>query len=407
MNLNQFKSFNPKALILATLSVAALASCTKDEISQDLSQTSPKQEINSQEKATGQYMVTLKDGVQVKGLSLGTQLDKVRDAANQLLADNGMNGVAINIENTLGSGFTTMLTTDQIATLKNDSRVAFIEEDRIVHPAMADGDIKSTTIGTVQQTSWGVTQVGGSSDGTGKTAWIIDSGIDPNHSDLNVDKTRSKSFLASTQGTDYASYADAYGHGTSVAGIIGAKNNGFGTVGVAAGANLVSLRVMDATGAAYVSKIVAALNWVAYYGKAGDVVNLSIGFGASTTVDDAVKKVAAKGIYVVAAAGNNGGDASLMSPARVNATNVYTVSAMNSLGVFASTSNYGATTVDYAAPGVNIVTTAKGGGYAIFNGTSSAAPHMSGILLINAGSPKYNGYVTGDKDAVSDPIVSK
>ncbi|RYD74477.1 MAG: S8 family peptidase [Sphingobacteriales bacterium] len=406
MKKNQFKSFSPKALAIATLSVATLASCSKDEISNNMTQDNFKQEAPVSEKSTGEYIVVMKDGSQISGEASGSAAN-ILAQAKTMLAENNIGGIEINENNAISNGFTAKLTALQLSSLKSDNRIAYIEEDRIVYPAMADGDIKSTTIGTTQQKSWGVTKVGGPGNGVGKTAWIIDSGIDPNHSDLNVDKTRSKSFLTSTQGSDYKSYADAYGHGTSVAGIIGAKNNGFGTVGVAAGATLVSLRVMDAKGSAYVSKIAAALNWVAYYGKPGDVVNLSIGFGVSTTVDAAVKKVAAKGIYVAIAAGNSATDAANSSPARVNATNVFTVSNMNSTAIFNSTSNYGATTVDYAAPGVNIVTTAKGNGYAIFNGTSAAAPHMAGILLLNAGKPRANGYVSGDKDAKTDPIASR
>ncbi|MGZ5244847.1 MAG: S8 family peptidase, partial [Bacteroidia bacterium] len=373
MKNNIFKSFSTKALILATASVATLASCSKDELAQDLNnQNTPKQEMPATSgKITGQYMVTLKDGSQAdlhgRG-SYGNQLDKIRDMAKSLMSDNGIQSFELTDENAIGSGFTTKLTPEQIASLKKDARVALIEEDRLVNPAM--GDAVSTTISTVQQTSWGTTKVGGAGDGTGKTAWIIDSGIDPNHADLNVDKTRSKSFLTSTQAGTYTSYADEFGHGTNVAGIIGAKNNTIGTVGVAAGATLVSLRVMDRNGSAYLSKIVAALNHVAYYGKAGDVVNLSLGVAASSTLDAAVQKVAAKGIFVAIASGNNAGDAALRSPARVNATNVFTVSAMNSSGMFESWSNYGATTVDYSAPGASVVTSAKGGGYALFGGTS-------------------------------------
>jgi subtilisin family serine protease len=79
---------------------------------------------------------------------------------------------------------------------------------------------------------------------------------------------------------------------------------------------------------------------------------------------------------------------------------------MNSSNVFHSSSNYGSP-VDFAAPGVNIATTNKGGGYSIFNGTSSAAPHMAGILLLTGGSPKSSGFVTGDKDSNADRIASK
>ena len=410
-SIKKFESFSPKALALAVLSVATLASCSKDEISQDMAQHSTEQQAPiSQGKSTGNYIVVLKDGSEIAGqkhgLSYGTQLEKVKGMALSLLKDNGIPSVEINDDNNIGNGFTAKLSAEQISSLKKDTRVAYIEEDRLIQPSLS-GDVASSTISTVQKTSWGVTKVGGIGNGTGKTAWIIDSGIDPAHKDLNVDKTRSKSFLTSTQGSDYKSYADAFGHGTQVAGIIGAKNNTYGTVGVAANASLVSLRVMDRNGSAYLSKIVAALNWVATYGKAGDVVNLSIGTAPSTTLDAAVKKVASKGIFVAIAAGNSAKDASLYSPSRVNATNVFTVSNMDAYGKFNSTSNYGATTVDYAAPGTSIYTTAKGGGYAIVGGTSFSAPHMAGVLLMTGGRPKYSGYVTGDKDSKADKMVTK
>ncbi|MGZ5280709.1 MAG: S8 family serine peptidase [Bacteroidia bacterium] len=441
MKYNMFQSFSTKALILATVSVATLASCSKDEHGQDLNaQNTSQQEMSvTSSKITGQYMVVLKDGSRVdlhgRG-SYGNQLDKIRNMAQSLMSDNGIPAFELTDDNLIGSGFTTKLTAEQIASLKQDARVAYIEQDMLVAMGRPSGGGKGktttttdpaptdTTTGTTptdttttttetttggtstQMISWGVTKVGGAGDGTGKTAWIIDSGIDPNHTDLNVDKTRSKSFLTSTQAGTYTSYSDEFGHGTQVAGIIGAKNNSYGAIGVAAGANLVSLRVMDANGSAYVSKIVAALNWVATYGKAGDVVNLSIGVPASTTLDDAVKNVAAKGIFVAIASGNNSGDAALISPARVNATNVFTVSGMNSAGMFESWSNYGSP-VDYSAPGSNAYTTSRGGGYSYFGGTSAAAPHMAGVLLLTNGSPKYSGYVTGDKDSRPDPIVSR
>src|SRR5678815_3248042 len=112
----------------------------------------------------------------------------------------------------------------------------------------------------------------GYGDGTGKTAWIIDSGIDFDHPDLNVDVKRSKSFLTGNTSAD-----DENGHGTHVAGIIGAKNNNFGVLGVASGANLVSLRVLDKDGNGTLSSIIQALAYVNANGKAGDVVNMSIG----------------------------------------------------------------------------------------------------------------------------------
>src|SRR5690606_27835123 len=88
---------------------------------------------------------------------------------------------------------------------------------------------------------WNVAMVG-YGDGTGKAVWIIDSGIDTDHPDLNVDILRSKSFVSGI-----TSVEDGYGHGTSVAGVIAAKNNGSGLIGVASGATIISLRVFNDT----------------------------------------------------------------------------------------------------------------------------------------------------------------
>ena len=99
-----------------------------------------------------------------------------------------------------------------------------------------------------------------------------DSGIDFDHPDLNVNATKSKSFIP-----DVTSADDENGHGTHVAGIIGAKNNTIGVLGVASGANLISLRVLDKDGNGKLSYILQALSYVSSNAKSGDVVNLSLG----------------------------------------------------------------------------------------------------------------------------------
>jgi subtilisin family serine protease len=285
--------------------------------------------------------------------------------------------------------------------------VKSVDRDILVNAAQSSLETVATDATAIQIVSWGVTKVGGAGDGTGKTAWIIDSGIDYNHPDLNVDKTRSRSFLTSDMGGNWSSPSDEYGHGTQVAGIIGAKNDGQGAVGVAAGCNLVSLRIMNASGQCYSSALIKALNHVYTYGKPGDVVNLSVSFAANGTIDYYVQKVASRGIYVAIAAGNNNADASTKSPARVNGTNIYTVSGMLKDGSLWSSSNYGATTVDFAAAASEVYTTAKGGGYTTVGGTSMAAPHVAGILLVNAGKVNSAGTVTGDRDGKADPIAKR
>lgn len=239
-----------------------------------------------------------------------------------------------------------------------------------------------------EQTPWGVTRVG-SGDGQLKTAWVIDSGIDLDHPDLNVDVARSKSFLLSQPSAD-----DAFGHGTHVAGIIAAKANGFGVVGVAAGATVVALRVLDRRGSGPDSGVIQAIDWATQNGKAGDVINLSLITSYMQSMNDAVAGAGGKGLFVAIAAGNSATDASNYSPASADGTNVYTVSAFSTGDKWATYSNFGAP-VDLAEPGSSIYSTDKGGGYTTKSGTSMAAPHLAGILLLTGGVPKLGGLVIG------------
>ena len=143
-----------------------------------------------------------------------------------------------------------------------------------------------------------------------------------------------------------------------MAGIIGAKNNTIGVLGVASGASLVALKVLDKDGEGNLSYIIQAIAYINTIADAGDVVNMSVGGeSGSDILDQQVRNTAARGIYFSIAAGNENKLANLSSPARANASNVYTVSAVDSLDNFASFSNYGNDVVDYAAPGVRILST--------------------------------------------------
>ncbi len=248
--------------------------------------------------------------------------------------------------------------------------------------------------------TWNVKRVG-YGDGTGKTAWIIDTGIDFTHPDLTVDQTRSKSFI-----NGVTSAKDENGHGTHVAGIIGAKNNTFGVLGVASGATLVSLRVLDKSGNGVLSSIIQALGYANSNGRAGDVVNLSLGEDSvSNILDEQVENTAARGIYIAIAAGNDKEPARNFSPGRSNGPNIFTVSAIDSLDNFASFSNYGNDVIDYAVPGVRILSTYIGGKYAYMSGTSMAAPHMAGLLLLRGRNIATSGTAKNDPDGTADPIA--
>lgn len=306
-------------------------------------------------------------------------------------------------------GFAGYLTPEQVERLSKLPEVLVVEKDQLVAlppTEVVEDDPKSETP-LAQTTPWGITAVGGYVDCSNITriAWIVDTGIDLDHPDLNVNTTLSRTFVRS--GRDSRNADDNNGHGTHCAGIIAAKNNSIGVVGVAAGARVVAVKVLSSNGSGYVSDIVAGLDYVAQYGNANDVVNLSLGGSPSTTLDNAVVGCANSGLIVVIAAGNSSANAGNFSPARVNGTNIYTVSAHNSSDVFASFSNYGNPPIDYCAPGVSVYSTYKSGRYATMSGTSMAAPHVAGILLANSGSIYSRGYVSSDPDSDPDPLASR
>jgi subtilisin family serine protease len=191
----------------------------------------------------------------------------------------------------------------------------------------------------------------------------------------------------------------------SVAGTIAAKHNDIGVVGVAPDAIVIPVKVLYKNGSGPYSAIIAGVNYVGANGKAGNVANMSLGGGVSTALDSAVIAAAANmGIYFTLSAGNSGQDASNYSPARANGLNIFTISAIDNTDTLASFSNYGSP-VDYAAPGASVYSTYKNGGYTTYSGTSIAAPHAAGVLLVTNGQPNTCGTVIGDRDTTVDPII--
>jgi hypothetical protein len=256
--------------------------------------------------------------------------------------------------------------------------------------------------GSGQSIPWGVSRVGGPGDGTlsGHRAFVIDSGIDLTHPDLNVDMSGAHDFI---DGDDVPQ--DGFGHGTHVAGIIGAKNNSIGVVGVAAGVPLVPIRVLDNNGYGADSGVTAAVDYVVGIAQPGDVINLSlVADQPDSVMDDAVTGAGAKGIFVTIAAGNSSLSAGNYSPARANGPGVFTVSSFGSRDVFSRFSNHGNPPIDYAEPGENINSTYLNGGYATLSGTSMAAPHLAGILLLDGGTANNGGSVKRDPDGNPDTI---
>ncbi|HSP40395.1 MAG TPA: S8 family serine peptidase, partial [Gillisia sp.] len=318
----------------------------------------------------------------------------------------------VNVYSNSLKGATLKLSEEQVEVLRGVKEIAYIEQDRIVTfapptcgtgntpPCSGDGggDGGSST----QETPYGILRVNGVANYTGSNvAWVIDSGVDLTHPDLNVDGSRG--YNAFTSGKDGGSLNDGNGHGTHVAGTIAAINNNIGVIGVAPGATVIPVKVLDSRGSGSYSGVIAGVDHVGANGRSGDVANMSLGGPTSQALDDAVTSAASKGIKFVLAAGNESTHANNSSPARVNGANIYTISAMNSSDSWASFSNYGNPPVDYVAPGVSIKSTWKSGSYNTISGTSMASPHAAGVLLL--GAPRTYGTFKNDPDGNPDAII--
>ena len=418
-----------KRYFLILIAAASLASCSKFELEVETGNDNECPPVTSSsfiKPIPDQYIVVFKpEFSQGFRAASAIKMDEVMATASEdVLTENAIDKKAIKASfGAAMQGFTAKLSPAEKIKLVKDKRVAYIAQDYVVSLGNSDNPCDKTDVTSpqpdpsptpnppapaptgpsTQKIPWGVARAG-YANATGKVAWILDSGIDFDHPDLNVDRVKSKSFV--TTGDAPQSARDYHGHGTHVAGTIAAINNNFGVVGVAAGATVVSVRVLDDTGSSSVTNVIKGINYVAMHGKAGDVANLSLGGDVYQPLDDAIQAAAAKGIYFVLAAGNEGKDAINYTPARTNGNNIYTVSAMNNNDVFASFSNFGSP-IDYCAPGVSIQSTYLNGGYGTFSGTSMAAPHVAGLLLITGGRINMSGYVSNDPDGNADPIAHK
>jgi thermitase len=199
---------------------------------------------------------------------------------------------------------------------------------------------------------------------------ILDGGVDGTHPDLSSKMIPGYNFVALNTDT-----ADLTGHGTKVAGsAAAATDNGLGVAGVAAKNPIMPIVVMNASSVAYYSSIAKGITYAADRGVR--IINISItGTTSSSTLQSAVNYAWSKNAVVFAAAGN----ASTTAPGYPAACDkVIAVGATDSADLRASYSNYGSW-IDIVAPGSNILTTLRGGGYGTTSGTSFASPITAGV----------------------------
>jgi thermitase len=304
---------------------------------------------------------------------------------------------------------------DALADLRSDPDVVWAEPNRERRAAARDPWFPSEWgLENTGQTVLGIT---GTPDadidataawirtrGRGVTVGVVDSGAQLDHPDLRL-----------VAGWDFvdgdATPSDGNGHGTHVAGTIAAPENGIGATGVAPAAAVMPLRALNDSGVGSTAATAAAF---AYAGDHGvRVVNASLG---STTASLAERDAIAahpNTLYVVAA--GNGGDDGVGDdndivptyPCAYDLANIVCVGATDASDHRAGFSNYGATTVDLFAPGVNIVSTYKNSQYASSDGTSMAAPHAAGVaaLLAARDASLTIAQIKADLLAGVDPIV--
>ncbi len=265
-------------------------------------------------------------------------------------------------------GFSAEIPDDSVAAVRANPQVAYVERDRTVHAV-------------AQTRPWGIKKIRANlsstkaGDGTGEVSnvnvYVLDTGIDATHADLNV--------------VDHVSFAgepntDCAGHGTHIAGTVAARDNTGDVVGVAPGAPLTGVKVLGCDSSGLASWVIKGIDWVTTNAQKPAIANLSLDGPRSRALDAAVRRSVSSGVFYSVAAGNDGRKACKRSPARAGTgknNGIVTTAAINRRRAEPSWSNYGRC-VDIWAPGSGILSTKNGGGTTKKSGTSMAAAHVGG-----------------------------
>ncbi len=347
------------------------------------------------QKIDNQYVCVFNPGLVAKG--------QVKAEANRSANAAGAK-VKFTYERTI-RGFAVNAAPQAVANMQaKNPRIAYCEQDQVYSTSAPPpgkgpgkgGDDGGSGSGPAQTTPWGITRVGGGQTGATGRAFVIDSGVDLDHPDLNVNVGLSANFTRDKNADD------GNGHGTHVAGTIAAIDNDIGVIGVAPGVEVIGIKVLDRRGSGSTSGVIAGIEYAASLANSNDVANMSLGGGFSQALNDAVIAAAQGGLRFAVAAGNESTSATTKSPASANHPNIYTISSFAQGDNWSSFSNYGNPPVDYAEPGSSIFSTYSGGGYATLSGTSMASPHAAGLLLL--GGLRSGGTVNGDPDGNPDTI---
>jgi subtilisin family serine protease len=340
--------------VLSLGSVLALAACGGSEM-----------DMAVEAEAVGQNQAPLMQAAPGRAIP-GAYIVMVRDGADARSVA-AVAGVEPSRVYSVINGFSASLTPGQLTALRNNPNVELVEEDQV---SLADATQSGAT--------WGIDRIDQRSlplngtynyTATASTirAYIIDTGIQSAHPQFGG---RAQNVYDAFGGNG----EDCNGHGTHVAGTVGSA-----TYGVAKSALLRGVKVLDCNGSGSTSGVIGGVDWVRLNHIKPAVANMSLGGGYSSTLNTAVNNLAAAGVFIAVAAGNDNSNACNYSPA--SAANATTVAASTSTDARASYSNYGSC-VDVYAPGSSITSTWTGSGTNTISGTSMASPHVCGVSAL-------------------------
>ncbi|MET7604533.1 S8 family peptidase [Streptomyces avermitilis] len=325
----------------------------------------------------GSYIVTLKKGTAFKAAS-----SKGKGLINEYGGT---------VKKTFGAalnGYTAALSATEARRLAADPAVATVEQNQTVHLTETTQSSAPWGLDRIDQTALPLsgTYTYPDTAGSGVTAYVIDTGVRITHTQISG---RASYGYDAVDGDTTAS--DGNGHGTHVATTIAGS-----TYGVAKKAKVVAVRVLDNAGSGTTAGVIAGIDWVTDNHSGPSVANLSLGGGASTSLDTAVSNSIASGVTYAVAAGNSSANASSYSPARVAAA--ITVGATTSTDAKAGYSNYGSV-LDIFAPGSSITAGWNTSDTATntISGTSMATPHVAGAAAV---------YLAGHTSATPAQVAS-
>jgi serine protease len=327
-----------------------------------VSGTAAAQQVLTPEQAIANQYIVVFDDLQVARTQVAGQAEALaRQHGGRILHvyENGLRGFAASMSATAA------------AAIARNPRIRYVEQDSVM-----------TIVASQPNATWGLDRIDQRDFPLNQTynydtnavnvdVYIIDTGIRGSHVEFGGRVTNGYTAIADDNGTN-----DCNGHGTHVAATVGGA-----IYGVAKSVELHPVRVLGCNGSGSTAGVIAGVDWVANNHATPAVANMSLGGGASTALDDAVRAAIASGVTFAIAAGNSNANACNSSPARVE--QALTVGSTTNTDARSSFSNFGVC-LDLFAPGSSITSAWNTSDTATntISGTSMATPHVAGVAAL-------------------------